>query len=244
MRARLEGAPDFSERLLRKWQAAIRRRHGARWRSWVEGQRAKGGGAIYKWMQRLGPDEGLAGLGGAGSNAERVEAGWAAWSALWVGGSALRGPVLEAAPLPVITAEALRAALRRMSPRKSRGADGWGPRELGSLPTSYLQGLCRLIAGWEAQGAWPDALSQVFVTLILKPGAQSEGQLRPIGIPPYVYGAWMVVRKAEFSGWSRALHGGRHVWAADLAAQVRREEEYAAWRGCHSFTTYLDCSKC
>ena len=109
---------------------------------------------------------------------------------------------------------------------------------------SFLRGLCRLIAEWEAQGAWPDELGQFFVTLIPKPGAQNEGQLRPIGILPYVYRAWMVLRKAEFSGWSRALHGGHHVGAADLAGQVRREEEYAAWRGCHSFTAYLDCSKC
>jgi len=187
-------------------------------------------------MQRLGPDVGLSGLGGEGTNEARTEAGWEAWSGLWAGGAEVQAVPAEAEALEPIPPATLREALRRMSPRKSRGADGWGPRELGSLPLSYLAVLSRLISGWEKDGAWPVELAQVFVPLIPKPGAQAEGQFRPIGILPYVYRAWMVVR--------RALHGGRHVGAADLAAQVRREEEYTMWRGHFSITAYLDCSKC
>ena len=95
-----------------------------------------------------------------------------------------------------------------MSPRKSRGADGWGPHELGSLPLAYLRNLSTLIANWEAAGRWPEELCQILVFLMPKPGAMTEAQLRPIGLLPYVYRAWLASRKADATGWSKKLHGG------------------------------------
>lgn len=145
LRARTEGVPEFSADLLGRWEAAIRRQRRHRWLSWATAQRARGGGGVFKWMQRLGPELGMAALLPGGSNAERVEQGWAEWSSLWAEGA----PVANAGerggpPLTPIQPGQLRSALLRMSTRKSKGADGWGPHELGTLPAPYLARLCSL----------------------------------------------------------------------------------------------------
>ena len=88
--------------------------------------------------------------------------------------------------LPPIDPERLRGILLRMSPRKSRGADGWGPHELGSLPLPYHERLRELRLASEAEGRWREEFGQILVTLIPKPGALTGAQLRPIGILPYM----------------------------------------------------------
>eukprot|EP00972_Heterocapsa_arctica_P026250 3863741-Heterocapsa_arctica.AAC.1 len=43
---------------------------------------------------------------------------------------------------------------------------------------------------------WPDGLNPI-IALIPKEGADSEGQLRPIDILPYICKVWMAIRKSK-----------------------------------------------
>jgi len=188
LRAHLAGAPVVSEDVLRRWLSAIRRRRGARWRDWVEGQRARGGGAIYRWMQRLGPDVGLSGMGGEGTNEARVEAGWEAWSGLWAGGAEVQAVPTEAEALEPIPPETLREALRRMSPRKSRGVGkGWG---LAGGAGSGIR-----FAHPEARGAGRGATSAHRYSSVCAQGLDGGSQGR-------------VHRLEQGSSWGPACRGG------------------------------------
>eukprot|EP00972_Heterocapsa_arctica_P064801 9561965-Heterocapsa_arctica.AAC.1 len=68
------------------------------------------------------------------------------------------------------------------------------PKELmdGALRSSehfsrtHIQGLADLLNAIEREQTWPDGLNPI-IALIPKEGAESEGQLRPISIIPYIY---------------------------------------------------------
>ena len=51
---------------------------------------------------------------------------------------------------------------------------------------------------------WPDRLNPI-IALIPKEGAESEGQLRPIAILPYIYRVWMAIRKSKIKQWALRL---------------------------------------
>ena len=55
------------------------------------------------------------------------------------------------------------------------------------------------------------------MTLSPKPGAEHEGQLRPIGLLPMIYRLWMAVRKPVTKEWKAKIHGGRNASAVELA---------------------------
>lgn len=73
----------------------------------------------------------------------------------------------------------------------------------------------------ESEGRWPATLRNVIYAMIPKAKAQSEAQLRPIGLLPYVCCAWMAVRKDQHREWSVELHDGRHMGAATPASRTR-----------------------
>lgn len=125
----------------------------------------------------------------------------------------------------------------------AKGADGWSPREFALLPDSWLDVLGSMVGRWEAGGHSPEALRNVIFSMIPKPKAETETGLRPIGLFPCVYRAWMVIRKRQCNEWPLQLRDG-HVGAAALAATTRASTETQHYHGEHSLLAFVDCSKC
>ena len=107
-----------------------------------------------------------------------------------------------------MTGRGLKRILMRMSAKKARGLDHWGPEELRALPVEMLGALACVMNKMECEGRWPEALRQVVVALNPKPKATHEGQLRPIGLLPMVYRLWMAFRRPEAKQWKAAVSGG------------------------------------
>lgn len=97
----------------------------------------------------------------------RLQRATDAWGALWDGGDAYEPGLAE--PLEPIMARAIRTVMRRQGTCKSRGAGG----SLARLPM-------------------PSPVATI-------PGskAETEAQLRPIGLLPYIYRVWMAIRKQQ-----------------------------------------------
>ena len=87
-------------------------------------------------------------------------------------------------------------------------------------------------------------MTHVLVALIPKPGAQHEGQLRPIGILPMLYRIYMKIRRQSYQSWTREIHHGREESALDLAWKTRVQDEIDESNGLYTITSFLDCSKC
>ena len=89
--------------------------------------------------------------------------------------------------LPAISGARLRKVLNEMPGGKSKGYDSWAPNELRALPDTYLDALAQLLNDCEDQGRWPRTMGRPIIALIPKQGAQDEGGMRPIALPPYAY---------------------------------------------------------
>ncbi len=46
----------------------------------------------------------------------------------------------------------------------------------------------------ELDGEWPEEIRIAIIALMTKEGASHEGELRPIGMLPYIYRIWMAIR--------------------------------------------------
>ena len=134
--------------------------------------------------------------------------------------------------------------IKKMKAGKAKGPDGWSPQELGALPNAWTDQLAKFYNQWEHNGHWPPAIKRSVIALIEKPGATTEGQLRPIGILSYVYRVWMAIRKEHTRGWSLKIHGGKHEGAAAMACRTRIHTDISGWKGHETLSTFLDCSKC
>ena len=77
----------------------------------------------------------------------------------------------------------------------------------------------------EREGAWPLSFNCALVALIGKAGATHEGQLRPICLLPYVYRAWMKMRKKYTKDWTTRLYGPQAPGALKAAWKLRALEE-------------------
>lgn len=86
-----------------------------------------------------------------------------------------------------------------------------------------------MIGDWETAGKWPEALRNVIFSMIPKPKAETEAGLRPIGLLPCVYRAWMAIRKSQCKESPLRLHDGKHVGAAALVARTGASVETAFW---------------
>ena len=91
---------------------------------------------------------------------------------------------------------------------------------------------------------WPQILTTAIVALIPKEGAQTEAELRPIGLTPVIYRVWMCIRKHCISSWIQNLHGPRILSAVDHAWNTRVEQELSRHTKGFFGVVYLDCSKC
>eukprot|EP00972_Heterocapsa_arctica_P011552 1692412-Heterocapsa_arctica.AAC.1 len=75
--------------------------------------------------------------------------------------------------MELITEGEIRRVINRLVDGKAKTVDGWSPAELRALSRTHEQ-------------KWPDGLNPI-IALIPNEGAESEGQLRPIAILPYIY---------------------------------------------------------
>ena len=133
--------------------------------------------------------------------------------------------------------------MNHLSDGKAKGTDSWSPAELRALSRRHLEVLADILNDIEEKRAWPRGMGPI-VALIPKDGAESEGQLRPIAILPYVYRVWMAVRKKRVKGWVLNLHGGETRAPEDLVWEVAARAATAKARGrCHA-AAYFDCSRC
>ena len=115
---------------------------------------------------------------------DRMEKAIEVWSTIWnTEGAGAYVPNFNGI-LPTITGERLRAVLNRMPDGKSKGYDSWAPNELRALTDAHLEALAEILNECESQSRWPRALGRPIIALIPKAGADDEGGMRPIALPP------------------------------------------------------------
>ena len=112
------------------------------------------------------------------------------------------------------------------------------------LSPQLLQGLAYFLNKVEQAGRWPAALCVTLIALIPKEGAQTEGELRPIGLTPVIYRVWMCIRKHRITAWTRSLYGLRVLSSTDHAWNTRVEQEISRAPKKFFGVVYLDCHKC
>eukprot|EP00972_Heterocapsa_arctica_P066879 9869160-Heterocapsa_arctica.AAC.1 len=101
----------------------------------------------------------------------------------------------------------------------------------------------RLLNLIEKEQKGPDRLNPV-IAFIPKAGAESEGQLRPIAILPYIYRVRMAIRKSKVKPWALRLNDGRFHLPETLVWEVAARSELSRLRGTFFIAAYIDCSKC
>ena len=86
--------------------------------------------------------------------------------------------------------------------------DGWGWRELKSLPVPWFDGLARIFAKVEELGVWPEGLLDAYIAMIPKVGGDSTplGQ-RPLSVLPVVYRIWGSARMGQLDDWFKSWVG-------------------------------------
>eukprot|EP00972_Heterocapsa_arctica_P011502 1685662-Heterocapsa_arctica.AAC.1 len=143
--------------------------------------------------------------------------------------------------MPLITEDEVRRVVNNLADGKAKGM--WSPAELRALSRSHIKGLTRILNKVEQYERWPHGLHPI-IALIAKEGAGHEGQLRPIAILPYIYRAWMAVRKSKVKQWAMKLNDGRFSSPETLVWEIGARGELANITGQHFSAAYIDCSKC
>ena len=250
LRVKLKGKFEIDaneEHILKRWREAVEKQRRRAWNKYVQTNNASGGGKLFKWVQRAQMETHLTQLSAQNPTGEntlsgRLQSAAATWHLLWKGGKA-HTPSHHTALRPLSGGD-LSKVLRKLSEGKAKGTDGWSPKEILSLPHSWLGKLAEFYNTWEKRGKWPQVLNNSIIALVPKAGATHEGQLRPIGIMPYIYRLWMAARRIDAKDWSLSIHGGKHLGAAALAYDTQVRIEKAHWAGEHVLIAFLDCSKC
>ena len=164
LRWRLKGRTHLTEEelaLLGKWETAVTLQRRKSWRKYVLTQNSKGGGALYKWVQRSNMEPHLTtlkpGPQGAPNNlTTRLRQATEVWGDLWKGGRP--HTTHPGDPLPPLTGADIRNVLNRLSGKRARGPDEWGPEELLTLPPSWTDRLAEFYNEWEHNNSWPQEL--------------------------------------------------------------------------------------
>ena len=110
-------------------------------------------------------------------------------------------PLLPEVYMPPLTGDDLFQVVRCKTATAGT-MDGWGWRELKSLPVPWFDGLARILAKVEELGVWPEGLLDAYIALIPKVGGCSTplGQ-RPLSVLPVVYRIWASARMKQLEGW-------------------------------------------
>ena len=138
-------------------------------------------------------------------------------------------PLLPEVHLPPLTGNDLFQVVRGKTATAS-SLDGWGWRELKSLPVSWFDGLARIFAKVEELGVWPEGLLDAYIAMIPEVGGDSTplGQ-RPLSVLPVAYRIWASARMKELEDWFQSW-----VPSSVYSAGVGRSS-VEAW-----YTTALD----
>ena len=104
--------------------------------------------------------------------------------------------------------------------------DGWGWRELKSLPVSWFDGLARIFAKVEELGVWPEGLLDAYIAMIPK----VDGDSTPLGVSfLLLYRIWASARMKQLEDWFQSWVPGSVYSAGNGRSSVE------AW-----FSTALD----
>ena len=85
------------------------------------------------------------------------------------------------------------------------GLDGWGWKELKTLPPPWFDGLARILRLVEETGVWPDGLLDAYVAMILKSGGDATPLgPRPLRVLPVVERIWASARMMQLEPWFKS----------------------------------------
>ncbi len=76
----------------------------------------------------------------------------------------------------------------------------------------------------EIDGEWPEAIRIAIIASITKEGATNEGELRPIGMLPYIYRVGMAIRREDVANWKQEMYQGPVPSSVELAWITRIQE--------------------
>ena len=155
LREKLRGKFQLSEAeetTLKNWLAAIEKQRRRMWKRYVADQNSKGGGKLYKWVQRTAAEPHLTTLQSENPTGDntlqgRIHSATEVWHKLWEGGQH-HIPTFNHKLRP-LTGTDIHKVLKGMSENKAKGADGWSPKELFSLPMSWLNKVATFLNDWE-----------------------------------------------------------------------------------------------
>ena len=151
---------------------------------------------------------------------------------------ALAGP--QAAKLPALTPNMLRAALKSFKAHRGRAFDTFNPEEMAQLPDAALQHLCTLYQLMERSLAVPATALAALIVMLPEP----KGGFRPIGLISMVYALWVKARRgyirqfdADKAGfWDTAIAGSSALQAAlrrklsdEVAIELERPTATLLW---------------
>lgn len=215
------------------------------WKDWVAENWKHRTRAVYAWIQRIRP---ISNTGDLHHNKEqptcdaeeRLKITRAEWDKMWQQGKDHKPRGGD--NLKPITGDDIRKTLKRMSPHKALGADHWHPKELARLHHSFHDELAKLINETEKNGNWPEFIRQCITSLMPKPKAATESQLRPIGILPYIYRIWMTHRRSQQTEWVKQIYG-TNLSATDSAFLTALGHEQGKHDGKTFAMILLYCSK-
>ena len=114
-------------------------------------------------------------------------------------------PLLPEVDMPPLTGDDLFQVVRCMT-ATAGSLDGWGWRELESLPVPCFDSLARIFAKVEELGVLPEGLLDAYIAMIPKVGGDSTplGQ-RPLSVLPVAYRIWASARMGQLEGWFQSL---------------------------------------
>ena len=109
-------------------------------------------------------------------------------------------PLLPEVHLPPLIGNDLFQVVRGETAASS--LDGWGWRELKSLPVSWFDGLARIFAKVEELGVWPEGLLDAYIAMFPKVGGDSTplGQ-RPLSVLLVADRIWASARMKQLEDW-------------------------------------------
>ena len=113
--------------------------------------------------------------------------------------------------LPPLTGADIQEVVDNMNPDKALGTDSWTIPELRLLSPQLLESLAEFYTRAEAEGRWPSVLTSTIVALIPKGGAQTEAELRPIGLAPHHLQGVDVCRETPYTLLATTLWGENPV---------------------------------
>ena len=110
-------------------------------------------------------------------------------------------PLLPKVHLSPLTGDDLLEVVKRKG-ATAGSLDGWGWRELKSLPVSLFDGLARILTEVEELGVWPDGLLDAYIAMIPKTDGDATplGQ-RPLSVLLVVYRTWASTRMCQLEDW-------------------------------------------